>query len=127
MKNSLLITVVSIGLLTLGGCGLKYIAHNDDIQRYVGSNIEEVISVWGAPEATVKLPTGKTAYTFTTEKTSMERTGSVESGDRWSNKDSSVDVYSNVKKVCKISVVADPKGKIASLSSKGDCDGRWTK
>lgn len=124
MKNLMCLAIALIFV----GCGMKYMSHQDSIQKHAGSSIEDLIALWGAPQSTSPLPSGNTAYLFVSEQMQMEKTGEIRSGVTYSKDKATVDVYNRVTKTCKTSVIADKSGKVISLNSQGDgCQGTWVK
>ncbi len=133
MKLSNLILCLAFGLV-FSACGMRFMSHNEKIQRYVGSSIEQVFAEWGAPGSSTVLPSGGTVYGFVTEterteKTQEIRTNSNRRGSYGSSAgNETIEVYSKVKDVCKITMMADKKGIITSAHSDGaGCQGTWVK
>jgi len=128
VRNFNLVFLLSVTFI-IAGCGMKYIQHSDDIQRYKDKNIEELIAEWGAPTNKMALPSGNEIYSFTSSTEVQEKTGEIVQGTRhYTPPGERVEIYSRVQKTCQTNVTTDKRGKVLSLTSQGSgCIGRWEK
>lgn len=139
MKNrkSLWLNVAAFTLV-LSSCGMKYVDHSEVVRDHLGQPIKSLISEYGSPRQTNKLPNDEMVYLFITSKQVKQETKEIQrqsfyehgsySQGSYPTRRESYRVYETVTKRCEISATTDKAGTIIDISSRGDgCDGKWIK